>query len=120
MRKFWRYIAIIVSLLLVILIVMFIWASNKYRASLPVTSGTFYIDGIQSDVEVYYDEWGIPHIFAENEKDLFFVQGYVTAQNRLWQMDLSRRLAYGELSEIVGDCIVWQKRSLQRYRANPD
>ena len=103
MRKFWRYIAIIVSLLLVILIVMFIWASNKYRASLPVTSGTFYIDGIQSDVEVYYDEWGIPHIFAENEKDLFFVQGYVTAQNRLWQMDLSRRLAYGELSEIVGD-----------------
>jgi penicillin amidase len=51
---------------------------------------------------VLRDRWGVPHIFARNEHDLFFAQGYVTAQDRLWQMDLQRRTASGRLSEVLG------------------
>ncbi|WP_175989110.1 penicillin acylase family protein [Bacillus sp. Marseille-Q1617] len=70
--------------------------------SLPLTSGTIALNGLSQDVEVIRDEQGVPHISAETEKDLFIAQGYVQAQDRLFQMDLSRRQASGQLSEIIG------------------
>ena len=54
------------------------------------------------EVEVYYDERGVPHIFAENEKALYYAQGYVQAKDRLWQMDFQVRIAAGRLSEAIG------------------
>ena len=69
---------------------------------LPRISGTVRVKGLQDKVEVIRDRWGVPHIYAENEEDLLFAQGYVHAQDRLWQMEFHRRLASGTLAEIVG------------------
>ncbi|MHA1187894.1 MAG: penicillin acylase family protein [Candidatus Heimdallarchaeota archaeon] len=57
---------------------------------------------ISADVTVYRDEWGIPHIYGNSEEDLTFALGYVQAQDRLFQMDMARRLTRGRLSEILG------------------
>ncbi len=54
-------------------------------------------------MEVFRDRWGVPHIYARSAPDLFFAQGYVHAQDRLWQMDLQRRVGSGRLSELMGE-----------------
>ncbi|HUK92389.1 MAG TPA: penicillin acylase family protein, partial [Blastocatellia bacterium] len=64
--------------------------------------------GLRDKVMVRYDQRGIPHIAAKNEADLFFAQGYVTAKDRLWQMDLLRRTGRGQLSELFGDVVLDQ------------
>jgi penicillin amidase len=61
------------------------------------------VAGLSEPVQVIRDQWGVPHIYAENEHDLLFAQGYVQAQDRLWQMDFNRRVANGELSDACGD-----------------
>ncbi len=73
------------------------------RRSVPSTTGHFYAAGLQQPVEIGWDEWGIPHISARSEADLYFMQGYVAAQDRLWQMDLMRRAAQGRLCEVFGE-----------------
>jgi penicillin amidase len=60
------------------------------------------LENLTDTVEVYRDTWGVPHIYARNEHDLFYVFGYVQAQDRLWQMDMQRRVAEGKLAEILG------------------
>lgn len=70
--------------------------------SLPVISGTISLNGLSHDVEVTRDDQGVPNLSAKSEKDLFIAQGYVQAQDRLFQMDLSRRQASGRLSEVIG------------------
>lgn len=60
------------------------------------------LDGLQGKVIIKYDEHRIPHIFAENDHDLYYAQGYVTARDRLWQLDIQTRSAAGRLSEVVG------------------
>lgn len=69
---------------------------------LPKINGTVRVKGLKGKVEVVRDHWGVPHIYAETEEDLFFAQGYVHAQDRLWQMEFHRRLASGTLAEIAG------------------
>lgn len=73
------------------------------RRGLPQVAGELKAPGLQAQVTVTRDEEGVPHILAQNEHDLFFAQGYVQAQDRLFQMDLSRRQASGRLSEIFGE-----------------
>ena len=80
-----------------------VWLRWRTRASLPVLDGAIPVPGLSARVEVLRDAHGVPHIRAQSLADVFFAQGYVTAQDRLWQMDLSRRNAEGELSEIFGD-----------------
>ena len=60
------------------------------------------INGIKDRITIRRDERGIPYVEAQNDEDLYFGQGYATAQDRLWQMDLFRRTARGELAEILG------------------
>jgi penicillin G amidase len=72
------------------------------RQPLPLLDGTPIIAGVRQPVEVIRDRWGIPHIYAASHDDLFFAQGYVHAQDRLFQMDVSRRVGAGRLSEIAG------------------
>src|SRR5882724_4363005 len=60
------------------------------------------IKGLGKDVTIVYDSTLIPHIYAANEEDLFFTQGYITASNRLWQMELQTHAAAGRISEILG------------------
>jgi penicillin amidase len=71
--------------------------------SLPKTKGKVSLKGLKVEVEIIRDSWGVPHIFAQNEKDLFFACGYVHAQDRMWQMELTRRAGFGRLSEIFGE-----------------
>ena len=71
-------------------------------ASLAQISGELDVPGLQASVEILRDEWGVPHIYAQNDDDLFFAQGYVMAQDRLWQMEMWRRWHEGRLAEIFG------------------
>lgn len=73
------------------------------RRFLPQTEGNLRLPGLHGPVEVLRDRWGTPHIYAEDEDDLFFAQGYVHAQDRLWQMELQRRMGAGRLSEVLGE-----------------
>ncbi len=80
-------------------------AARKYEKDPPLAQyeGTLSMSGLQKEVNVYRDERGVPHIFADNERDLFYAVGYVQAQDRLWEMTLLRAIAEGRLSEIFGD-----------------
>ncbi len=69
---------------------------------LPQLDGTATLAGLRKEVTVERDRWGVPHIRANSVEDLAEAQGYVMAQDRLWQMDLLRRVARGQLSEILG------------------
>jgi penicillin amidase len=72
------------------------------RRPLPQKRGTLHLQGLHEAVEVITDIYGVPHIYASNEDDLYYTQGYIHAQERLWQMELNRRLGSGRLSEIFG------------------
>ena len=87
-------------------------------AHLPEIDGEFSIPGLGEDVEVMRDPWGVPHIYAQNLDDLFFAQGFVQAQDRLWQMEMYRRTGEGRLSEILGpEALVHDRLArLLRYR----
>ena len=73
------------------------------ESALPQLDGRLQISGLSASVTVTRDPHGVPTIDAASLDDLFFAQGYVTAQDRLWQMDVMRRFASGELSEILGE-----------------
>ncbi|MGA9545852.1 MAG: penicillin acylase family protein [Candidatus Sulfotelmatobacter sp.] len=73
------------------------------RSALPQLDGTLAVKGLSAPVKVTRDSHGVPAIEAATLEDLFLAQGYVTAQDRLWQMDIMRRFAAGELSEILGE-----------------
>ena len=83
------------------------------RRSFSATSGVVGVRGLNDPVEVVRDRWGIPHIYAKHAHDLFFAQGYVHAQDRLWQMELSRRTASGRLSELFGERTLQTDRFLR-------
>lgn len=74
----------------------------KARAALPQVRGQLSVPGLKEPVEVFRDTWGIPHIYAKNTEDLFFTQGFVVAQDRMWQLEMWRRNSEGRLSEIAG------------------
>ncbi|NVZ25304.1 penicillin acylase family protein [Pseudomonas gingeri] len=88
---------------LAVLIVALAGAGTWYvQGKLPTRQGQVTLDNLQGPVTVRYDERGVPHIRAENDTDLYRALGYVHAQDRLFQMEIVRRLARGELSEILG------------------
>ena len=99
-----------VCLLLVALSVGLWWLYWIARRPLPQLDGSVSVPGISSKVRVVRDEHGVPTIEAATLADLFFAQGYVTAQDRLWQMDMMRRSAAGELSEVIGESTVKMDR----------
>lgn len=72
------------------------------RRPLPRMRGTLPLPGLAAQVEVRRDRWGVPHIYAAGNTDLFAALGYVHAQDRLWQMELNRRTGHGRLAEIFG------------------
>jgi len=78
------------------------WLYWMARSALPQLDGSVKVAGLSAKVTVIRDGHGVPTIDAANLEDLFFAQGYVTAQDRLWQMDVMRRFAAGEISEILG------------------
>ena len=73
-----------------------------FRASLPAPDLTLAADGAHGSIRIKRDEHGVPHITAANERDLFFAMGYAQAQDRGWQLEISKRFAEGRLSELLG------------------
>ncbi len=88
----------------------------------PVKEQQLRVRGLKDSVEVIRDRWGVPHIYAKNSDDLFFAQGYITAQERLFQLDLWRRIGTGKLAEVLGPKYLSRDRiaRLVRYRGNWD
>jgi len=72
----------------------------------PKYDGELALNSIQKETTVYFDEYGIPHIYAASQKDAMTTLGYVHAQDRLWQMELMRRIAPGRLSELFGSVML--------------
>ncbi|MGQ9472309.1 MAG: penicillin acylase family protein [Candidatus Aminicenantales bacterium] len=93
----------ILGLVLIILILFFVYLRQLKTSGLPVYQGKVSIPGLTAAVQVIRDNYGIPSILATNEIDLYLATGYVMAQDRLWQMDLLRRVTTGRLAEIFGD-----------------
>lgn len=91
-----------------------LWLRHAMRASLPQLDGSLHVAGLSAPATVLRDQHGVPHLRAANPDDLFFAQGYVTAQDRLWQMDMLRRHGAGELAEILGKKMLQHDR-MQRY-----
>jgi penicillin amidase len=93
---------IIVVFIILLPIAGYAWFHNVSRAPLPQHSGELNVAGLQDNVEILRDEWGIPHIYATNFHDLFFAQGYTQAQDRWWQMEFWRHVGSGTIEELVG------------------
>ncbi len=83
---------------------------DTIRARLARLDGVMVVTGLDSVVEVRRDRWGVPHIYAKTQHDLFFAQGYVAAQDRLWQMEMWRRAGEGRLAEVLGPALVARDR----------
>ena len=108
--------AILFVLLAIAAVVGVFWLRSAEYAALPVLDGDLHLAGLSAPVTVRRDAHGVPHIEAANEDDLFFAQGYVTAQDRLWQMDALRRNANGELAEIMGPSLLRHDRFQRTYQ----
>lgn len=78
------------------------WSVSTVRASYPQTNGTIHLTGLDSNVDVKRDSYGIPQIYADSDADLFRAQGFVQAQDRFWEMDVRRHMTAGRLSEMFG------------------
>lgn len=101
------------ALVLVLVLAALAWAGWRVRRAWPHTAGEEAVHGLAAPVSVLRDAWGVPHIYAAGEHDLFFAQGWVHAQERLWQMDLDRRLASGRLAELLGPGLVEADRAVR-------
>jgi penicillin amidase len=99
LKKILKVLGILIILILVAAVVLI---KSIKESGNPQYDGEISLTGLSGEVEVIRDERGVPHIYAENEKDLYTTVGYVMAQERLWQMDLIRRATTGRLSEIFG------------------
>ena len=96
----------IAKFLLAIIIVLVIVAYFFINSLKPTYEGSQSLAGLKSETTVKFDDYGVPHIYAENEEDAMRSLGYVHAQDRLWQMELLRRIAPGKLSEVFGEATV--------------
>ncbi|WP_035668304.1 penicillin acylase family protein [Flavobacterium sp. 83] len=98
MKKLKKVLLVLLSLLVIITISLIVYGFYLK----PKYEGQLQLKNIQKETTVYFDEFGVPHIYANSSKDAMEALGYVHAQDRLWQMELMRRIAPGRLSEIFG------------------
>lgn len=101
-----RVVLVILAFLLLLFLLADIWFYRAMKGALPMVDGTMKMSSLSAPVIVTRDSLGVPNIVAGNLHDLFFAQGFVTAQDRLWQMDMTRRYASGDLAAILGPAFV--------------
>lgn len=106
MNKYVKTFLGIIIVAVPVLIVLGVVFNNLSKRSFYPTSGEIAVSGLKSPVKLYFDDYGVPQIYASNEEDAYFTEGYVHARDRLWQMDLTRRVAEGRLSEIFGSTAI--------------
>jgi penicillin amidase len=102
MKLIKKIVKVIVSLVLLLVVGFWLFTRTLH----PTYNGELDLANISDEVTVFYDEVGVPHINAQNQKDAYTALGYVHAQDRLWQMELVRRIAAGRLAEIFGKDLV--------------
>ncbi|MGB6295535.1 MAG: penicillin acylase family protein [Rivularia sp. (in: cyanobacteria)] len=100
-------------IILVLVITLAGLTTYTVRKSFPQASGNIAIPGLDSEVKIQRDEWGIPQIYADSDHDLFLAEGYVHAQDRFWQMDFWRHIGTGRLSEMFGESQLDKDRFLR-------
>lgn len=106
-RQRWKRVALWTGAVIVVVLAVAIIGGNLFLSrGLPQITGEIQLKGLTAPVQVIRDSSGVPHLKAENEQDLYMAQGYIQAQDRLFQMDLSRRQASGQLSEVIGESTV--------------
>jgi penicillin amidase len=114
-RIFFRTVIVLATLVVFIATTAFLygryWVHKAMHDSLPTVNGTLAIAGLTAPVTVQRDTQGVPHLRAANMDDLVFAQGYVTAQDRLWQMETLRRHAAGTLAEVLGEGLIAHDRA---------
>jgi penicillin amidase len=115
MPKSLRIILGVAIILAVILGAVVVFGTRLLKKSLPLTAGKQSLAVLSQAVTVYRDESGVPHIFAQNEDDLWRAAGYVAAQDRLWQMDFTRRAVRGTLAEIFGEAALADDKFLRTW-----
>ncbi|HKV83498.1 MAG TPA: penicillin acylase family protein, partial [Ktedonobacterales bacterium] len=103
----WRRVAlrVVIGVLVAVVALAGLAAGVGYaevQRTLPTTEGTLKLPGLQQPVSVVRDQWGVPHISGYGLNDLAYAQGYVTAQDRLFQMEMNRAIAQGRLAELFG------------------
>jgi penicillin amidase len=103
MKRSVKILVIAGVVLLVLVVILAAVGAWFVRRPWPQVNGELAVPGLSAPVEIIRDDWGVPHIYAENEHDLFFAQGFVHAQDRLWQMEFNRRIGSGTLSAILGE-----------------
>jgi len=103
MKRALKILALVLTVLLLVVATLATW---YVRTKLPQRSGSLALTQLTAPVTVDYDERGVPHIQAQNQPDLYRALGYVHAQDRLFQMEMVRRLARGELAEVLGPKLV--------------
>jgi penicillin amidase len=89
------------------------WQNGEAAGGLPAQQA-LRLPGLLQPVQVRFDDQRVPHIFAQNDHDLYYAQGYLTAQDRLWQMDFIAHVAAGRLAEIVGPARLETDRFFRR------
>src|SRR5580704_12310617 len=102
-----------ITLLLVAVCVDTVPARAGQQSTMP--SETIVLPSLRQPVEILIDHWGVPHIYAKNEADLFFAQGFNAARDRLFQMDLWRRRGLGQLAEAFGPAFVEQDTATRLF-----
>lgn len=108
-----KRVLIALAVLLLVLVVAAVAGYGYLRSADPPRRGEVRLDGLEAAVEVRRDSFGIPHVVAGSEMDLMRAMGYLHAQERLWQMDLFRRVAQGRLAEVLGPAAVRDDRFLR-------
>jgi penicillin amidase len=102
-RRPWKVVTIIIVAVLALTLLVPLAGWLFLRRSLPQMDGTLRLTGLEGPVEMVRDRHGIPYIYASTDHDAFFGLGYAHAQDRLWQMEMQRRIGAGRLSEIFGE-----------------
>ncbi len=125
-RRRWPRILLFTAIWVVTILAVFIgvgalWLRSAAKAALPALDGDIHLASqgaptLSAPVTVRRDEHGVPHIDAASQGDMFVAQGYVTAQDRLWQMDVYRRNANGELAEVMGPSLLRHDKAQRMYQ----
>lgn len=109
-------IKIVTSLItLLALLPTLVYAQDHSTAAQTKADQTWPLSGLQSPAQILVDQWGVPHIYAKNEADLFFAQGFNVARDRLFQIDLWRRRGLGQLAEVFGPAYLEQDKAARAF-----
>ncbi len=116
MKKWARRLLALLLLSCLLACAAVLWVLRLAETRLPALDGEIRHESLKGPVRVLRDEWGVPHILAENEEDAYFALGHAVAQERLFQLELLRRLSSGELAELLGPPLVRLDKIARSFR----